>query len=116
MSESLAQPLADAVRELGRHFPAGERHEVIDFAVSRCNSNAAQTQYVVPGRVEAWQRKHVRELALDTLEEVGDAIAYVAAIIHKDHERKDEWLTVALFLSWAFDSVSDLGWEVNDGE
>jgi len=114
MSESLAIPLASVVRELEGEL-AG-RHEVIEFAAGRCDSHPAQVQYVTPGEPERWQKKHLRELALDTVEEIGDAVAYIAAIIRQDPRRKEDWLTVLLMLSWAFDAVSDFGWEAVDAE
>lgn len=105
MSESTAIPLADVVRHLA-HRTKG-CNPVIEFAARRCDSHEAQSQYVKDGELEAWQTKHPRVLALDVCEELGDAVAYMAALAEKD----ERWLAGVSLVSAAFDLSTQLGWE-----
>ena len=104
MSESPAIPLAEVVRSLAGRVQGCEA--AIEFAASRCDSHDAQKQYVNGRELEAWQTKHPRALALDVCEELGDAIAYLAALAEKDVR----WLEVVVHTSSAFDLAAQIGW------
>lgn len=104
MSESPAIPLAEVVRSLAGRVQGCEA--AIEFAASRCDGHDAQQQYVDGRDLEAWQTKHPRVLALDVCEELGDAVAYLAALAEKDVR----WLEVVEPVSRAFDMAALIGW------
>lgn len=76
-------PLADVLQKMAPLVPPRAR-EIVSLALSRVRSHDAQSQYVKPGQLEAYQLKHERELALDVCEELADAVAYIAALAEKN--------------------------------
>lgn len=109
MSQSGAIPLSDVVRSLVRRVSGCKG--VIEFAARRCESYEATKQYVAGREKEAWQTKHPRVLALDVCEEIGDAVAYMAALAEHD----ERWLAGVMMASAVFDFASELGWENPNG-